>query len=118
MNKFLFARLAAVPFLAAIATANTVADDSTDQAAVNISTAATYRVHNSGNDNNIVAVARNSSNEIVAWINVKNGASSDIGVPAGGSLTIDDNDYSGSQTAPTVNADGNTNGSSYTYTTV
>ncbi len=100
----------------ALAGSGTVADDDQDVAALNITSAKTFTVSNKGKDRNIVAVAKDASGNIVGWIDVGHGSSKDIGVPAGGSLVIDDRDYAGSQTNPTITDDAGAEGAAYSFT--
>jgi hypothetical protein len=102
----------------AYAGSGVVTDNNTDVAAVNAPSPTTYEVYNDGLDSNIVAVAKDSSGDIVAWINVGHGETKQITVPKGGSLEVDDRDFSGSQTSPTIADDSNSDGARYEFNKV
>lgn len=89
----------------------TVSDGGTTTLASNISQAKTYRVKNNGPDPKVTVHVYNEENELVDSVEVGNGNTVDVGVPAGGDLKVEDTDS-------TDQDPDNTLGASGTYTTV
>jgi hypothetical protein len=121
MFKLLYS-VAAFILLNVAAVANTVADDAQDTAYSNTgSSDMTFKIKNTGPDNNLVAVVKKVNpetevDETLGWVNVGNGGTKPVTVPPGARLVIDDRDYTGTQKAPTISNDSNSSGGSYTIT--
>jgi hypothetical protein len=121
LNAIRMVRTAAIALTlssAAWAAGWSVGDDGQKAVASDVGTTSTYRVHNNGPDGNVTLVVKKADGTIVKWFNLAHGDDQDVGLAAGQSLWIDDRDYSGSQTAPTISSDSNTFGATGTYTTV
>lgn len=83
----------------------TVSDGSTLTIATDITSATTYRVKNKGPDQKITVRRYNASgDEILPAIEVGNGSSTDVGVPQGGDLKVEDTDTTDSDPNNTLGA--------------
>lgn len=99
--------------LSTLSLANEVKDDQSEVAYQNTGTGNhTVQITNTGNDT-INAVVRNADGNIVGWITLEPEDSKPVTAPQGGSITVDDREYSGKQDNPEVKKDTNTSNAKY-----
>jgi len=106
----------AVLVLSSAAFAIDVPDNGSDVAYQNTGTVDhTVVITNTGNDT-VYAVVKNAGGDILGWVKINPGDAKPSTSPPGGSTTVDDKDYSGTQTNPTITNDSNTSKAEYTVT--
>ncbi|MCE9594389.1 MAG: hypothetical protein K8S98_09355 [Planctomycetes bacterium] len=108
--------LASIALSSAALADNTVKDDQSVPAYQNTGSGDhTVQISNtSTNGETLTAVVYDKDENILGWITIEAGGSNPVTVPKGGHANVDDHDYTGKQTAPTVKDDAGSGGGKFT----